>query len=70
MKTLEVRKKIEILLCAAVGIASHRHGSEAYSVYGRSSKPRLHDVSIACKDGCSIGGMHERGIIFCNPFLG
>lgn len=69
MKTLEVKKKIEILLCAAVGTANHQYESEACTLYGRSSNPRLHDVSIACKDGCSVGGIHDRGITFHNPLL-
>ena len=29
MKSLEVRKEIETLLCAAVGTESHQHGLQA-----------------------------------------
>jgi hypothetical protein len=33
MKSLEVRKEIETVLCAAVGTESHQPGLEACSVY-------------------------------------
>jgi hypothetical protein len=29
------RKKIDVLLCAAVGTANHQHGLEARTVHGR-----------------------------------
>ena len=35
-ENLKNEKHFETLLCAAVGTASHRHGLEAYSVFGWS----------------------------------
>jgi hypothetical protein len=41
MKTLKVQKKIEILLFAAIGTASHHHGLEACTMYGTSDNTGL-----------------------------
>ena len=45
MKTLRVCKN-ETLPCAAVGTASHQHGLEACTVYGRSGTVLSNDKAV------------------------
>jgi hypothetical protein len=70
MKTLKVKEKIENLSCAAVGTVSHQQGLEARTVHSRPGNVGCMTSAEQCKDGCSLGSIHEGGTVFCHPFLG